>query len=195
MVICRPKCSQPRQQFVADQILDRPEVLTAKPRQAANAERHAKGGFSILPGQQRSQLDFGPRQLAAQPRAASYQVAQPLIGLRWNVGQRNLIDPQQVRQQLGVELVGLRAALYHGAQVKRMGQEDRAVRTQQIVEPAIRSCGFDHRAEYRQLIDGLDDRDGVLAGDADGFHGFSCVVDRCQYHGCTVKIDTNVPHE
>ncbi len=41
-------------------------------------------------------------------------VSQLSVALRWNVGQRDLIDSQQVGQQLCVELVGLGAALYHG---------------------------------------------------------------------------------
>jgi hypothetical protein len=106
---------QPRQQFVADEIFDRPEVLLLEPRQAARAERHAERGLSILARQQGPQLDLGLGLVTAQARPATRQFAQLLIELRRDVGQRDLIDPQQVRQQLGVQLVGLGAALYHGA--------------------------------------------------------------------------------
>ena len=131
---------KPFQQFVADHVFDRPEVLAAKPTQAARAERRPVRRFAILPRQQGPQLNLDFGQVSAEPGAASRQVAQLLIGFRRDVGQRNLVDSQEIGQQLGVELVGLGAALYHGPQTHRMGQEDRAVRTQQVVQPAIGSA-------------------------------------------------------
>ena len=104
-------------------------------------------------------LDLG--QLPSESGAAARQVAQLLVGFRRDVRQRNLVDSQEIGQQLGVELVGLGAALYHGPQPHGMGQEDRAVRAKQVVQPTIGSRGLDHRAECSQGIHCANDRSGV----------------------------------
>ena len=74
-----------------------------------------------------------------------------------------------------------------------MGQEDGAVRTKQLVQPAIGPAGFDHGAERCQLFDGLDDRRGVFAGNGDRFHSLASVVHSRQHNRCTVQIDSNMP--
>ena len=156
---------KPFPQFVTDHALDRPEVLAAKPTQTARAERRPLGRFPILPRQQSSQLNLDFGQLSAEPGPASRQVAQLPVGFRRDVGQRNLLASQEIGQQLGVELVGLGAALYHGPQSHRMSQENGAVRTQQVVQPAIGSAGFDDRAKRSPRLHGACDRNGVRTRD------------------------------
>ncbi len=76
-----------------------------------------------------------------------------------------------------------------------MGQQDRAVRTEQVVEPAIGSAGLDDRAERRERADHFRDGLGVSAGDFHGFHDFTVVSNGRHDDELTMQIDTNVPHE
>ena len=71
-----------------------------------------------MSSQQASQLRLGGAGLARKAGAMPRDVAQLLVMLRGNIGQGNLIDPQQVGQQLTVQFVGLAAALYHGCSRK-----------------------------------------------------------------------------
>ena len=79
------------------------------------------GDSPILPRQQGPQLNLDLRQVSSESGAAAGQIAQLLVGFRRDVGQGNLVDSQEIGQQLGVELVGLRAALYHGPQAHADG--------------------------------------------------------------------------
>src|SRR4051812_33905587 len=59
----------------------------------------------------------------------------------------DLVDPQELGQQLAVELVRLGAALDHGPQPQRVGHQDRAVGCEQVVEPPGVGGRLDHGAE------------------------------------------------
>ena len=89
-----------RQQFVANEILHRSEILFAKPGQPARTERDLVRRRAILTRQQRAKIDFRLGLPADQPGAAARQVPKLLVVLRRNVGQRDLIDAQQVGQKL-----------------------------------------------------------------------------------------------
>ena len=63
-----------------------------------------------MSSQQASQLRLGGAGLPGEAGAMPRDVAQLLVILRGNIGQGNLIDPQQVGQQLTIQFVGLAAA-------------------------------------------------------------------------------------
>ena len=76
-----------------------------------------------------------------------------------------------------------------------MGQHDRAVRPEQIVEPAIRAAGFDHGPKIAEPFYGIANGFGVLATDGDWLHDFARVVDAGHDNGQTMKIDPEIPHD
>ena len=76
-----------------------------------------------------------------------------------------------------------------------MGQQDRAVRCEQFVEPAIGGASFDDCPKAPQRFDRMNDGCGVFATNGQWFGHFSSIVHGCDHHGFTVQINTNVPHE
>lgn len=172
-----------------------PKSCCANPCQPAPPEGHLVGRFHVATREDGPQADLHLRQTAAQTSSAASQLAQLVVTFGRNVSQGNLIDSQEVRQELCVQLVGLGAALYHCPQAIRVGEEDGALRTEQIVEPAIGSAGFDHRPERTQFREERDDFRGVFAADHNRPHDFAPVVDRRDDERETVQINTNMPHD
>ncbi len=85
--------------------------------------------------------------------------------------------------------------MYHGAKSQGMGQEDDAVRAEQVVEPAIGSAGFNDSAKRRERANRLHDGLGFSASDFHGFHNLAVVFNGRHDDEFAMQINADVPHE
>jgi ATP-dependent protease HslVU ATPase subunit len=91
---------QTDQEFIADRVVDLAKILPTKPIQSARAEWAPIGSVQIVSCQQPAQQILRLRFLPCQARPLARDIPQKLEFCGRNVGQWNLVDSQQLRQQL-----------------------------------------------------------------------------------------------